>query len=103
MFLMGYRDSGGHFAVRYVPAIGGWRGKPGRIGRIGRSGKRGGGISGRSPPEQHATAQFHVSRTRNDRRMCQSSTSGDGAYAGIFFPLFSFFFLLAEIITSPLS
>lgn len=78
MPLMGYRDSGGHFAVRYVPAFGGWRGKPGRIGRIGRTGRRGGGLSGRSPPEQHPPAQFHVSRARHDRRMRESSTGGDG-------------------------
>lgn len=78
MPLMGYRDSGGHFAVRYVPAFGGWRGKPGRVGRIGRTGRRGGGVSGRSTSEQHTSAQFHVSRARDDGRMRESSTGGDG-------------------------
>jgi len=78
MPLMGYRDSGGHFAVRYVPAFGGWRGKPGRAGRIGRTGRRGGGHGGRSPPEQHSSAQFHVSRARHDRRVREPSTGGDG-------------------------
>ena len=78
MPVMGYRDSGGHFAVRYVPAFGGWRGKPGRIGRIGRTGRRGGSHSGRSPPEQHSSTQLHVSRARHDRRVCEPSTGGDG-------------------------
>ncbi|XP_011638391.1 Down syndrome cell adhesion molecule-like protein Dscam2 isoform X6 [Pogonomyrmex barbatus] len=70
-------DSGGHFAVRYVPAFGGWRGKPGRVGRIGRSGRRGGGHGGRSSPEQHSSTQLHVSRARHDRRVRESSTGGD--------------------------
>lgn len=78
MPLMGYRDSGGHFAVRYVPAFGGWRGKPGRIRRIGRTGRRGGGHGGRSSPEQHSSTQLHVPRARHDRRVREPSTSGDG-------------------------
>lgn len=81
MPLMGYRDSGGHFAVRYVPAFGGWRGKPGRVGRIGRTGRRGGSYSGRSSPEQHSSTQLHVSRARHDRRVREPSTGSDGIYA----------------------
>lgn len=85
MPLMAYRDSGGHFAVRYVPAFGGWRGKPGRIGRIGRTGRRGGGLGGRPPPEQHSSAQLHVSRARHDRGMREPTAGGDGIYARFFF------------------
>jgi hypothetical protein len=77
MPLMGYRDSGGHFAVRYVPAFGGWRGKPGRIGRVGRTGRRGGGY-GRASSEQHASPQLHVSRARHDRGMREPTAGGDG-------------------------
>ncbi|XP_071866102.1 Down syndrome cell adhesion molecule 2 isoform X13 [Bombus fervidus] len=70
-------DSGGHLAVRYVPAFGGWRGKPGRVGRVGRTGRRGGSFSSRPPPEQYSAPQFHVSRARHDRRVRKPSTCRD--------------------------
>lgn len=78
MPLVGYRDSGGHLSVRYVPAFGGGRGKPGRAWRTGRFGRRSGSLRGRSSFEQHPSSQLHVSRARDDGGLRESATCSDG-------------------------
>lgn len=87
MPLMAYRDGGGYLSVRYVPAVGGRRGRPGRPGWIGRPGRRSGSLRGGSAPQQHSPTQLHVPRACDDGGLREPTARDHGRYSCFFLSL----------------